>query len=287
MHLAEYRDRNEEREDYAPYYIIDENGERHTPQEPPPSRKAVGAGSAIGIGAALLFLLSKGKGLLFALKYGKFFGTAVSMFVMIGSYAMFYGWRYAVGIVLMIAIHELGHVVFAKGVGMPVTAPVFIPFVGAFISMKEAPKDAWQEAVVALGGPLFGLVAALVAFGWGVLQHSGLLLAVAYFGFFITLFNMIPVSPLDGGRIVTALSPAIWIAGLVIMAVAAWYTFSPLMLIILLLGALRARRTWRDRHDPLRREYYRVAPAKRWAVGIGYGLLTAISGFGVYLFTGS
>lgn len=259
------------------------------PQEPPRQHSGNGfqKSAGLGLGAMLLLLLSKGKSLLFALKYTKFLGTAVSMFVMIWSYAVFYGWRYAAGIVLMIAIHEFGHYITAKAVGMPVSAPVFIPFVGALITMKVPPKDAWQEAIVALGGPFFGLVAGLCALYWGIVNHSGLVQAIAYFSFFITLFNMIPVSPLDGGRIVTALSPWVWVVGLIVMAVAAWYTFSPLMILILFFGIYRARQTWSQRHDPRQQRYFTVSAPKRWLIGIAYGLITALSGVGVYLFTGA
>ena len=255
---------------------------------PPPNRRHTARWA--GLGALALFLVTKGKAILFTLlsvfKYSKFLTSGLSMFLMIWTYSLHYGWAYAVGIVLMIAIHEMGHLVFAKAVGMPVSMPLFIPFVGALISMKKAPEDAWQEAVVALGGPFFGLVAGLVALFWGIMNGSQLVMAVAYFSFFMTRFNMIPVSPLDGGRIVTALSPVIWVLGLVLMAIGAWYTFSPILIIVLLLGIYRAKRTWDDRNDPTRALYYRVKPWQRVLVGVAYGLIAGISAWGVYLFVG-
>lgn len=268
------------------YRVIESELPRREPSRGNNRRNA----SLAGIGALLLFLFTKGKAILFTLlsllKYSKFLTSGLSMFVMIWTYSWHYGWSYALGIVLMIAIHETGHLVFAKAIGMPVSMPLFIPFVGALISMKQAPKDAWQEAVVALGGPLFGLVAGLAALFWGLANGSQLVMAVAYFSFFITLFNMIPVSPLDGGRIVTALSPLIWAVGLVLMAVGAWYTFSPILIIVLLLGIYRAKQTWNDRYDPERALYYRVKPWQRLTVGVSYGLIAGISAWGVYLFVG-
>ncbi len=285
-------EKREEQTEYGNYRVIENHEYDVEPAESKPSgRSTVGKTSAVGIGAILVFLATKGKAILFALfsvfKYSKFLGSGISMFIMIWSYSMFYGWKYAVGIVLMIAIHEWGHLVFAKAVGMPVSAPVFIPFVGAFISMKEAPKDAWQEAVVALGGPFFGLVAGMVALYWGMVNGSGLVQAVAYFSFFITLFNMIPVSPLDGGRIVTALSPWVWGVGLAVMALAAIHTMNPLMWIILIFGGYRAWQTWRRREEYGYASYFAVSAGKRWLIGLAYGLITAISGLGVYLFTGA
>jgi len=268
------------------YRIIEER----LPEDTPPPKRKRKAAEWAGIGAVLLFLATKGKAVLLALfslvKYSKFLTSGLSMFLMIWTYSWHYGWAYAVGIVLIIAIHELGHLVFAKAVGMPVSMPLFIPFVGALISMKKAPEDAWQEAVVALGGPFFGLVAGLVALFWGIVNGSQLVMAVAYFSFFVTLFNMIPVSPLDGGRIVTALSPVIWVLGLVLMAVGAWYTFSPILIIVLLLGIYRAKQTWDERHQPERALYYRVKPWQRIVVGVSYGLIAGISAWGVYLFVG-
>ncbi len=261
-------------------------------REPEPRKKSHGLGksSAVGIGAILLFLVTKGKAILAALfsllKYSKFLGSGLSMFVMIWVYSMHYGWYYAAGIVLMIAIHEMGHLVFAKAVGMPVSLPYFIPFMGALITMKEPPKDAWQEAVVAVGGPFFGLVAGIVAFYWGVHQGSGLILAIAYFSFFITLFNMIPVSPLDGGRIVTALSPWVWVIGLAVMGLAAFYTMNPLMMIIFFFGAYRAWQTYKYRNEWRHSAYFSVTPLKRAVMGLSYGIITALSGLGVFMFTG-
>jgi len=228
-----------------------------------------------------LLVLSKLKTLLFGalafLKFGKCLSTGLSMLLMVATYAWLYGWRYAVGIVLLLFIHEMGHVAFARWRGLEVSAPMFIPFVGAFISLKEQPQDAQTEACVAVGGPLFGLAGALACIGLAVLFQSQLLLAVAYFGCFITVFNLIPVHPLDGGRIVTALSPLLWGLGIVMMGGVVFLFFNPIALLILLLCIGKAYSTWKHRHELA--EYYRVPAAFRWKMGITYFTLFGLASF--------
>src|ERR1043165_4559958 len=122
-------------------------------------------------------------------------------------YATMWGWKYAVGFVLLLFIHEDGHLIAARSMNLKVGAPVFIPFMGAFIALKEAPRNAWIESVVGIGGPLAGGAAGGLCHVWFFVTHEPLWLALAYSGYFLNLFNLIPISPLDGGRIVTALSP--------------------------------------------------------------------------------
>src|SRR3989440_1339885 len=81
--------------------------------------------------------------------------TGGSMALMVGVYASIWGWKWAVGFVLLLLLHECGHLVVAKWFGLAVSAPMFIPFMGAFISLKEAPRNAWMEACVGIGGPIF------------------------------------------------------------------------------------------------------------------------------------
>lgn len=233
-----------------------------------------------GIAGGLL-LLSKLKTILFGalafLKFGKFISTGLSMLLMIATYAWMYGWRYAVGIVALLFIHEMGHVLFARWRGIEVSAPMFIPFVGAFIEMKEQPQDAATESFVAVGGPLLGVLGALGCFIIGVAAKSQLLLAVAYFGFFITVFNLIPVHPLDGGRIVAALSPLLWGVGILMMAAVVVFFFNPIAILVLLLCLGKAYTTWKQRHELA--NYYQVAGAFRWKMGAAYFGLFGLSTF--------
>ncbi|MDF2960870.1 MAG: Zn-dependent protease [Paenibacillus sp.] len=184
------------------------------------------------IGAAGAFILTQGKFLLSLLKFGKFGGVFLSMLISVGAYAIIYPWSFAIGFVLLILVHELGHVVAAKQKGLPVSAPMFIPFLGAFINMKRHPRDAVTEAYVAIGGPVLGTVGALAVFGAAVYWDHPLLYRLALVGFLINLFNLIPIHPLDGGRIVTAVSRWLWLVGLVGGLVLIIYNFNILLVII-------------------------------------------------------
>lgn len=212
--------------------------------------------SKIGALAAILILvLSKGKtilALLFsALKFlklghvalilSKIMTTAGTMLLSVVFYAQLWGWRYALGFVVSILVHELGHVFVAWRLGMPVTAPIFIPGMGALILQKRAAKSAWEEALIGIGGPIGGTLAgvAFLIAGWSM--DSPLLTAIAYTGFLINLFNMIPIMPMDGGWIVGAVSPRLWafgLAGLVALYVSGTVG-NPLLLFLILLSLPR------------------------------------------------
>lgn len=160
-------------------------------------------------------LLLKGKAILSLLKISKIAGPLISMMISVGAYALIYPWGFAVGFVLLLLVHELGHVIAAKRIGLPVSAPLFIPFVGALISMKKQPLDAKTEAYVAFGGPILGTLGATAVFIAAYYMDSPLLYSLAYIGFFLNLINLLPIHPLDGGRIATAVSRWLWLVGLV------------------------------------------------------------------------
>lgn len=210
-------------------------------QSKPETRSKTGLAALF---AVLLLALGKLKFLLVFLKLGKFFGTLLSMIITIGLYASMFGWRYGIGFVLLIFIHEMGHYLTAKKIGLNVSAPIFIPFVGAFIAMKEQPHNAVIEAKVGLGGPVLGSLAALFCLVMGLNFHDGLSMALAYSGFLINIFNLIPVSPLDGGRIVAAISPKLWFIGIPVLAITAFYFFNPIIILLLILGGYQAYRQW-------------------------------------------
>lgn len=167
------------------------------------------------IGAIGVFLLSKAKSILAVLKVSKFGFAFVSMMVTVAAYAYAFSLPFAIGLVLMIFIHEMGHVIAAKQKGLPVTAPIFIPFLGALIMMKRNPRDAVTEAYIALGGPLLGSIAAFLLFAIGVQWDIAWCIVVAYVGCFLNAINLLPIHPLDGGRITTAVTRWLWLAGLV------------------------------------------------------------------------
>ena len=146
--------------------------------------------------------------------------VAVPVFTMLASILAYAwatrSWGIAIGLVVMIFIHEIGHVLAAKQRGIPVSMPVFIPFLGALIMMKRNPRDAVTEAYVAIGGPVLGTIGALGAYLLGVALENTMLLVVAYMGFFINLINLLPIHPLDGGRISAAVTRWLWLVGLVV-----------------------------------------------------------------------
>jgi Zn-dependent protease len=220
---------------------ISQNQSAGQPQNPPKRKRGFWA-----IAAAAGLLLYKFKAVLIALKFGKFAGTLISMFVMIWVYATQFGALYAVGFVLLIAVHESGHMFAARGVGFKVSMPIFIPFVGAFISMKQQPTDARTEAIIAAGGPVLGSLGAFACLGVGVFFHSSLFLALAYTGCLLNLFNLIPVHPLDGGRLVSAISPIMWVIGIPILIVIAMKYPNPIVILLAILGVFQAYKLWKS-----------------------------------------
>src|SRR5205814_5113103 len=156
---------------------------------------------------SLLFFLLSG------LKWGKVATTGGTMLLSLAIYATIWGWRYAAGFIWLLFVHEMGHYVAARQRGLAVGAPTFIPFVGAWITLKEQPVDVETEAYVAMAGPFVGTIGALAVYLWGRSSDSGVLLAIAYAGLFLNLLNLLPISPLDGGRITAILSPRVWLLG--------------------------------------------------------------------------
>jgi Zn-dependent protease len=214
---------------------------------------------------ALGFLVVKFGGFLLKLKVVT---TGVSMLVSIAAYAWIWGLPFAVGFVLLILVHELGHVVELRRQGVPASAPLFIPFLGAVIGMKELPDDAWKEARVALAGPILGSIGAAAFWVAGEAADSELLVALAFVGFFLNLFNLIPIVPLDGGRAAAALHPAFWFVGLLLMVGLVVVAPNPLLILIVVLGGLDLWRRWRERGEA--GDYYRLPTWQRATVGVVY-----------------
>jgi len=250
-------------------------------RERPPAeggwKKALGSLGVVGLlllkfGAKLKFLiLPVVKFLPVILKSGG------SMLLMIGVYTAIWGWKYAVGFVLLLLVHECGHLVAAKQFGLKVGAPVFIPFMGAFIALKDAPKNAWIESCVGIGGPILGSLAALLCHLAGITLNLPLLVALAWTGYWLNLFNLIPLGQLDGGRIATAISPWLWLPGMGIMGYLLWTRpTSFLIWIILLLSLPRIVSLFRQRTDEEQR-FYEISPAQRGIMAAMYfGLIAAL-----------
>ena len=228
------------------------------------------------VGVVLIFVLGKLKFLVPLLKFTKL-STLLTMFVAIWAYAMFFGLPFAVGFVLLIFVHELGHGLVMQQQGIHAGAPVFIPFVGAVIAMKSLPRDAYVEALVGIGGPVLGSAGALACLIVGWITGSPFWYALAYTGFMINMFNLIPISPLDGGRIVGVISRWLWVAGYAVGIAVFFITYSPILFLILLLGLFTLGRTLRGPREG----YFRVDPNKRLAMGVAYFVLLALLALGM------
>jgi Zn-dependent protease len=183
-----------------------------------------------------LFLLAKFKWAIALLKWTKFGGTLITMGVSMGAYALIYGWKFGAALVYLIFVHEMGHVIAAKRKGIPTSPAIFIPFVGALIALKQQPRDAATEAYLAYGGPLAGLISFLPAVVLYEVTEQPFWALVVFLGAAINLFNLLPVSPLDGGRIVSVLSTKIWFVGLLILGVWVAISPSPILFLVLLFG---------------------------------------------------
>jgi Zn-dependent protease len=226
-------------------------------------------------------LLAKFKFLFFALFKLKLFTTSATMLVSVGAYALLWGWQFAIGFVVLLFIHEMGHVLEARRQGIPVSAPMFVPFLGALITMRQLPDNAWKEARVALAGPIVGSLGAAAFWLVGEAYNSDLLVALAFVGFLLNLFNLLPVVPLDGGRAVAALHPAFWLVGLAGLVGLTILAPNPILLIVLLFGGMELWNRWQMRGDPEHQAYYRVAPWQRAVVGVVYLGLAATLALGM------
>jgi Zn-dependent protease len=220
-------------------------------------------GSVVAGGLVLLKFVGQAA-ILFKFKFLFTFALAV------GAYALFWGWWFGLGFAVLLLIHELGHVIWLRREGVRASLPVFIPFMGAFVAMKEMPRNAYVEAKVGLAGPVLGTAGALATLVWAEQVNSDLLRALAYLGFLLNLFNLIPVVPLDGGRAVSALHPAFWFAGLFAMAILFFKYHSPILLLVLVFACYELYRRWSRRNLPGFREYHSVSIPQRIAIATVY-----------------
>lgn len=255
-------------------------GEYLAPDKNPASGRNWRAAGGTAAGLGLLLLKFKGlllvllnfKWIFFLAKFGL---TGFSFLASIWFYALFFGWKFGIVFVLLIAIHELGHVIFVRGFGLSAPAIYFLPGFGAFTTWSGGTQSVYQESVIAFGGPLLGTIGGIVCFGYGIVTNEPFWYAAAYTAFFLNLFNMIPLGIMDGGRITAALSPNLWIVGFVIVIALAiafhWWT--PILLIVILLSLPRAIAAFRGKLDP---RYYAVPSNQKAAIAVAYFSLLAV-----------
>jgi Zn-dependent protease len=244
-----------------------------------PLKKA--GGPLLAAGLLLLKFGAKLKVVLFALPKLKLFSTSASMLVSIAAYQLIFGWAFSVGFVLLLLLHELGHVFQLRREGIKASAPLFIPFLGAAIWAKSLGNDAAAEARVGLAGPILGSIATLIPLGIWLATGEEFWRALAYIGFFLNLFNLLPVLPLDGGRAMAALSPWVWavgFAGLVALTIA---FPNPILLLVVLFGGFESWRRWKARKTPESRAYHAIPARTRAIVAVVYLGLAALLAVGV------
>jgi len=244
-------------------------------------KKALGPVGVVGVmivkffAKLKFFILPALKFLPILLKSG---GT---MILSIGVYALVFGWQFAIGFVLLLFIHECGHLIVAKKFGLKVSAPVFIPFMGAFILLKDQPRNAWMEACVGIGGPILGSLGALFCNGIGELSNIPIFFALASAGYFLNLFNLLPVGFLDGGRIVTALSRWLWLPGFALLIWFGWTYPNLIVWLIIITSIPRVYSLFRRRTEEEQR-YFEVTRSQRWTMSILYFGLIATLALGMY-----
>jgi Zn-dependent protease len=230
-----------------------------------------------GLLIPLAVLAGKAKFLFLALIKVKALTTLGTMFISIAAYTLVFGWPFAVGLVLLLFVHEMGHVIQLRREGVEASAPLFIPFLGAVISAKSLGKDAVAEARVGLAGPILGTVGTLIPLAIYLATDSDLWRAIAYVGFFINLINLLPVLPLDGGRAMAVLGPKVWIAGILITVVATVVFLGPFMLLfVLLLGGPELYHRFKNRNSEESQAFHSVPTGTKVAVAAVYLSLAGV-----------
>jgi Zn-dependent protease len=245
-------------------------------------RKRIGSAIA-AIGALIAKFFAAIKGVLLLLPKLKLLTTAGTALISIAAYSLFWGWEFAAGFVLLLFIHEMGHVIQLRREGIKASSPMFIPFMGAVVMMKSLGDNALAEARVGLAGPILGTIGAGACLGLAELTNSDMLRALAYLGFLINLFNLLPVVPLDGGRAMAAMAPWMWFLGLGAVVAMLFIVPNFILLLVALFGGMEVSRRWRERKTRSIEQaaYYRVSPRNRVLVGAVYIGLIAVLAFGM------
>jgi Zn-dependent protease len=228
--------------------------------------------------AALVALLAKLKTVVLLLPKLKLLTTAGTMLVSIAAYSFVFGWQFAVGFTVLLLVHEMGHVIALRREGIKASAPMFIPFLGAVISARSLGDDATAEARVGLAGPILGSIGAAACVVIWLATGNDLYRALAFTGFFLNLFNLLPVVPLDGGRAMAAMAPWMWFLGVAAMIPLAIIFPNPIIFLIVLVAGYETHRRWKLRKSgsAQQRAYYRVRPRDRALIAVAYLGLIAL-----------
>jgi Zn-dependent protease len=243
------------------------------------TRRRVGSAlAAIAALVAKFFAAIKG-GLLLLTKV-KLLATAGTALVSVAAYSLFWGWTFALGFVILLFVHEMGHVLQLRREGLQASTPKFVPFMGAFITAKGFGENALAEARVGLAGPVLGTLGAGVCLVIAEAAGSDFFRALAYIGFFLNLFNLLPIVPLDGGRAMAAMAPWMWFLGFGVLVALDLLYPNFILLIITLFAGMELYRRWQARKSGSIEQaaYYRVSPRNRLLVGAVYiGLVVLLA----------
>ncbi len=228
--------------------------------------------------AAIAAFLAKFKTILLLAPKLKLFTTAGTMLVSVAAYTLIWGLPFAFGFVVLLLVHEMGHVIQLRREGVKANAPMFIPFLGAVITARSLGENAVAEARVGLAGPVLGSLASAACIVIWQLTGNDIWRALAFTGFFLNLFNLIPVSPLDGGRAMAAMAPWMWLLGLALMVGLVFVLHSAFIVVFAVLGGLDSWRRWQNRRHGGEEQlvYYRVKPAQRVLIAAVYLALIAL-----------
>ena len=247
---------------------------------PPPPQRSLLKRFATPIFFGILALLKWGKALLLLLPKAKLLTTSASMLVSVGAYALIWGWKFAVGFVALLFLHEMGHYIQLRREGVKPSGMVFIPFLGAAVGARSLGGSALAEARVGLAGPILGSLATAALLPIAAATDDDFWRALAFTGFFLNLFNLLPVVPLDGGRAMAAMVPWMWFVGFGAIIVLVFLWPNPILILIALLGGFETYRRWKQRKngEEGNPEYYRVKPPHRLLVaGVYVGLIVALA----------
>ena len=233
------------------------------------------------IAIAIIAFASKAKAILLLLPKIKVLSTSATMLVSIAAYSLIWGWAFAAGFVVLLLVHEMGHVIQLRREGIEASAPMFIPFMGAFVAAKSLGDDAGAEARVGLAGPVLGSLACLIPLAIWQATGNEFWQALAFVGFFLNLFNLLPVLPLDGGRAMAALSPWVWAFGYAGLVALTFAFPNPIMILILLLGGIETYKRFKARNTPEAKAFHNVPRSTRIGVAIVYLGLAALLTLGM------
>jgi Zn-dependent protease len=223
------------------------------------------------------------KGLVLLLPKAKVLTTAGTALISVAAYSLWFGWTFAIGFVVLLFVHEMGHVVQLRREGIRASAPMFIPFLGAVVMMRRMPDDALGEARVGLAGPVLGTLGAAVCLAIAQATNSDFFSALAYIGFLLNLFNLLPIVPLDGGRAMAAMAPWAWFLGFGVLVALDLLVPNPILLLVTVFAGYELYRRWQQRKSPTLAQaaYYRVSPRNRALVGAVYVGLVVLLALGM------